>query len=316
MEAQTGRKPRRQSQKDGQRGRHRLRLTGANGTRQTDRTDRREDHAENKRIFDTAVQKLKYDVLKAIIPQRVRTLLREHLDGHPQGDLARPKATMRCCIFKERAIVQERIKLALGATRTTRTSSRSSTSPATNARSAASSFTPACRGCIVHRCQEVCPKGAIQIIEHRAVVDKTKCIECGKCTQACPVRRHHRAEAPLRRLLQGQGDQRRRGQEGGHRQQQVHRLRRVRLPVPVRRRRRQILRARMHRYPEKVGGKPQLPRLRGHRALHRQPVQVREDRTGRHPASASSASTRWSRRRWARTSPSITRRRNGRRRGS
>ncbi|MDE7107288.1 MAG: monomeric [FeFe] hydrogenase, partial [Clostridiales bacterium] len=46
--------------------------------------------------------------------------------------------------------------------------------------------TPACRGCISHRCIEACPKNAISIEDKHAVVDKSKCIECGKCTQACP----------------------------------------------------------------------------------------------------------------------------------
>jgi Fe-S-cluster-containing hydrogenase component 2 len=39
---------------------------------------------------------------------------------------------------------------------------------------------------MVHSCKEVCPKGAITIVNHKATVDKEKCIECGKCTQACP----------------------------------------------------------------------------------------------------------------------------------
>lgn len=46
--------------------------------------------------------------------------------------------------------------------------------------------TPACRGCIVHSCKEVCPKDAITIVNKKAVIDKEKCIECGKCTKACP----------------------------------------------------------------------------------------------------------------------------------
>jgi [FeFe] hydrogenase (group B1/B3) len=33
---------------------------------------------------------------------------------------------------------------------------------------------------------EVCPRNAITIVDKKAVIDKEKCIECGKCTQACP----------------------------------------------------------------------------------------------------------------------------------
>ncbi|MDD4848591.1 MAG: [Fe-Fe] hydrogenase large subunit C-terminal domain-containing protein, partial [Bacteroidales bacterium] len=44
----------------------------------------------------------------------------------------------------------------------------------------------ACRGCIQHNCEEICPRGAITIINKKSVIDKEKCIECGKCTEVCP----------------------------------------------------------------------------------------------------------------------------------
>lgn len=31
-----------------------------------------------------------------------------------------------------------------------------------------------------------CPKGAISIVDHRAVIDKSKCVECGRCMAVCP----------------------------------------------------------------------------------------------------------------------------------
>ena len=39
---------------------------------------------------------------------------------------------------------------------------------------------------MMHSCKEVCPKGAITIVNHRCHIDKEKCIECGKCAAACP----------------------------------------------------------------------------------------------------------------------------------
>ena len=45
--------------------------------------------------------------------------------------------------------------------------------------------TPACRGCIAHRCQNACPRNAITIVNHRATIDKSKCVECGRCVEAC-----------------------------------------------------------------------------------------------------------------------------------
>lgn len=142
--------------------------------------------AENKRIFDTAVQKLKYDVLKAIIRNEYEHCYDNIYIDIPKEISPGPKATMRCCIFKERAIVQERIKLAMGGNKDNPNVVEVIDIACDECPIGGIFVTSACRGCIVHRCQEVCPRNAIQIIEHKAVVDKTKCIECGKCTQACP----------------------------------------------------------------------------------------------------------------------------------
>ena len=141
---------------------------------------------DNKRIFDTSVQKLKYDVLKAIIRNEYEHCYENIWTDIPKEISPGPKATMRCCIFKERAIVQERIKLAQGGDKNNPNVVEVIDIACDECPIGGIFVTPACRGCIVHRCQEVCPKGAIQIIDHRAVVDKSKCVECGKCTQACP----------------------------------------------------------------------------------------------------------------------------------
>ena len=47
--------------------------------------------------------------------------------------------------------------------------------------------TNACRGCLAHRCEDVCKKGALSFDEnHVAHIDKTKCVECGACAKVCP----------------------------------------------------------------------------------------------------------------------------------
>ncbi len=43
-----------------------------------------------------------------------------------------------------------------------------------------------CRGCLAHPCVQVCPKGAVSIIDGVSVIDQEKCIKCGRCIQACP----------------------------------------------------------------------------------------------------------------------------------
>jgi len=43
-----------------------------------------------------------------------------------------------------------------------------------------------CKGCLAHPCMEVCPKGAISMVDGKSYIDQEKCIKCGKCKSACP----------------------------------------------------------------------------------------------------------------------------------
>lgn len=56
--------------------------------------------------------------------------------------------------------------------------------------------TDACQGCLAHPCKEVCPKGAIRIENGRSVIDQEKCIKCGKCISVCPYSAIIKQERP------------------------------------------------------------------------------------------------------------------------
>ena len=53
-----------------------------------------------------------------------------------------------------------------------------------------------CRGCLSHRCEDVCKKNAITFDEHqKAHIVKAKCVDCGLCAKVCPygaIRNHKR----------------------------------------------------------------------------------------------------------------------------
>ena len=62
--------------------------------------------------FDTRVQQLRYTVLKEIIRHIDRHDLEASLYDIPKTVVPGPKPSMRCCIYKERAIVEERVEIA------------------------------------------------------------------------------------------------------------------------------------------------------------------------------------------------------------
>ncbi len=117
-------------------------------------------------------------------------------------------STYRESAFLERAIVEERARLAMGLNVR---SHAEYNDPAYDAEAAIKPetyyqpplinvikfachkcpdntmlVTEACQGCLAHPCKEVCPKDAIEIKNGRSVIDKAKCIKCGKCKDACP----------------------------------------------------------------------------------------------------------------------------------
>jgi len=104
----------------------------------------------------------------------------------PEKIIPGPNATMRCCIYKERAIISQRVKLAMGGDKTN--PAMVEVMPIACDECPVSEITvgPACRGCIATRCVHACPKDAITIVNHRATIDHDKCIACGKCIAACP----------------------------------------------------------------------------------------------------------------------------------
>ncbi len=138
------------------------------------------------RLFDTAVQELKYKVIKELIQAYDCGLDNNIYHDIPIKIMPGPKASLRCCVYKERAILQERLKLAMGGDPENPNVVEVIDIACDECPVDGIFVTPACRGCISHRCAEVCPKNAITIVDKHAVVDKEKCIECGKCTQACP----------------------------------------------------------------------------------------------------------------------------------
>lgn len=138
------------------------------------------------KLFDTNVQWIKYKVLKEVIRRAYEGGLDEAYMEIPKIISPGPKSELNCCIYKERAIVQERIHMAMGGDKQNPNPVQVMETACDECPAAGMLVTEACRGCMMHACKDVCPKGAITIVNHRCHIDKEKCIECGKCAAACP----------------------------------------------------------------------------------------------------------------------------------
>ena len=139
------------------------------------------------RKFDTKVQYLKYKVLREVAKHSWNDTLIENLWDIPKTISPGKESTMRCCVYKERAILAQRIKLAMGGDKSNPNVIEVIDIACDECPAAGYEVTDSCRGCLAHRCEDVCKRGAITFDHnHVAHIDKSKCVECGQCAKVCP----------------------------------------------------------------------------------------------------------------------------------
>lgn len=139
------------------------------------------------RKFDTKVQYLKYKVLREVAHQAWENTLFQNLLDIPQMIVPGKTSTMRCCVYKERAILSERVKIAMGGSSENPNVIEVIDIACDECPAAGYEVTNFCRGCLAHRCEDVCKRGALSFDHnHVAHIDKSKCVECGQCARVCP----------------------------------------------------------------------------------------------------------------------------------
>ena len=111
-------------------------------------------------------------------------------------------------IYRERAIVRERIRLAMGLSlrpenipihltqglEESNITEKYYEPPLMQVIPSACNSCPTncyevtnkCMGCVAHPCKEVCPRDAISMVNGKSLIDQEKCIKCGKCKAICP----------------------------------------------------------------------------------------------------------------------------------
>lgn len=139
------------------------------------------------RKFDTKVQYLKYKVLREVARQAWNDTLLENVLEIPKTIVPGKTSTMRCCVYKERAILSERVRIAMGGNKENPNVIEVIDIACDECPAAGYEVTDSCRGCLAHRCEDVCKRGAISFDHnHVAHIDKSKCVECGQCAKVCP----------------------------------------------------------------------------------------------------------------------------------
>ncbi len=139
---------------------------------------------------DSTIGNVKYAVLKKVAELTYEGKFEENLDQIPFELIPGPQANFRCCIYREREIIRQRVRLAQGKSPSANSDNKNIVQVINSACEgcpiARFSVTSNCQKCMSKKCQQACNFGAITMGSDKAHIDQKKCKECGKCAQACP----------------------------------------------------------------------------------------------------------------------------------
>ena len=138
------------------------------------------------RQYENQVQKIKHEVLSMVAKSAMDHSLLEDIQKMPRIINPGPEGLVRCCVHHERAVTSERIDMLLGGNKVKEQIVEVLPSACDQCLENRFIVTETCRGCLAHRCVGACPVSAISVHNGKALIDQKKCIECGKCKDACP----------------------------------------------------------------------------------------------------------------------------------
>ena len=144
-------------------------------------------------LFTHEARQLKFDVLREVSSRKFEGKIDEDtIDEIANLLIPTNKAKFRCCVYKEREIIRERTRLALGKKPNIVRQDYSSPKQILHVLEAACdgcsihkiTVTDNCRKCMAKSCQAACKFGAIKMGSQRAYIDYDLCKSCGACAKA------------------------------------------------------------------------------------------------------------------------------------
>ena len=161
------------------------------------------------RGIDTQVRRMRRRIFKEVANLAYNSQnLKDDMEALPYKIIDYDEPAYRESIYRERAIVRERLRLAMGLSlrpenapshltqglEESNISEKYYEPPLMQVIPSACNSCPTnnymvtdkCMGCVAHPCREVCPRGAISMKNGKSVIDQEKCVKCGKCKAICP----------------------------------------------------------------------------------------------------------------------------------
>ena len=143
---------------------------------------------------DENVIKIKHAVLLEVAKAAFAGNLDEIRDDIPFTLIPGPTPQFRCCIYKEREIIRQRVRLAEGKAPSANDDGniiQVISSACEDCPISSYTVTENCQNCLgkacINACKFSCPVNAITYNEYGiSVIDESKCIRCGKCIHSCP----------------------------------------------------------------------------------------------------------------------------------
>lgn len=154
---------------------------------------------------DNNIMKFRHKVYEEICKLAFANNLNdESIENLVQELIPGQKASYRCCIYKEKEIVRQRIRLAMNKDVSENDLHGGNIVQVIDAACdecpiSSYSVTSNCRFCLGRPCKENCKFGAISEGEVRMRIEPKKCKECGMCAKACPFQAIVHLERPCKR---------------------------------------------------------------------------------------------------------------------